>query len=850
MPTIEDKIKAATSINEICQIVTGFVERKNETHPPLGRTSYVVTAKGDEVETAFKLMDAAELVPSNSLDGRINPDFPQELQPRDRTRVSSQLQISKMANELRPQQLTDSGLSSHGAPIVGNDNVVESGNGRSMAIIKAYSEGKADDYRQYLIDNAERFNLDAKKVKAMSAPVLVRERLTELDRAKFARDSNLSDLQQMSASETAWTDAERINETMIAQFQPSDTGNLLARTNQGFINSFLTEIGDNSTAGLLTEDGRPTKQLIERMQNAVFAKAYKNEKLVKLVSEEPDPEIRNILNALNSAASSFVEMQYLNGEAHKQATSNLANAIDTIEQTPPVFTVSPEQLETALTELESNRNARSGSLRSADRDYALSIIRKVVEDDRGNHPYSNVRGLADVAVYRNKQYPDLPIVVSTKVMKDLASHAISPEKIISLSKLNEILPIMRFTGKRYETDHNEQKHSTVKYWEDATVNFKVGDKAFEIGVKTRCIENGVKGGDSLSPYSLWDKDLMVESLASARGGISQGEPESQISQQNLQPSADNIQLDHELIKYLEVSDITITEKQGEPTLAENALESLVSATELVRQAKDSGQNIDELLAQSGLFGDNDPEAEALARFIASNNRSAKRMATAFKAMAEAINQELLHQGQAMGDMFGGGGATLIDILGRVSQDLESDGQQSGFLFESLSSVDELANEAATSSKNNDQEPTEAQKVAGNYKKGRLVFAGLPIAIENPKGSLRSGIDKDGLRWSIELKHHYGDISGTCGADGDPVDVFLGLNENPTRIYIVNQTDDNGRFDEHKVMLGFNSQGEAERAYLDNYEKGWNNYSEVVDYSIYDFKWWLRAGDSTKPIPER
>lgn len=844
--SIDNLINQTSNINELCSLVMTAKEPTNTK----GRTSYVVTAKGDEVETAFKLVEAGELIPSNTQDGRINPDFPQELQPRDRTRVSSQMQISKMANELRPQQLTDSGLSSHGAPIIGSDGVVESGNGRSMAIIKAYNEGKADTYRQYLIDNAERFNLDVNKVKSMSAPVLVRERVTELDRAKFARDSNLSDLQQMSAAETAWVDAERIDDKMIALFQPSETGNLLARTNQGFVNSFLTEIGDNSTAGLLTEDGRPTKQLIERMQNAVFAKAYKNEKLVKLVAEEPDPEIRNVLNALNGAAAQFVEMQYLDGHIHKQATSNLVDAIDTIEQAIPVFTIPPEQLEIARTELESKRSTSSGSLRSVDRKYALRIIKDAVEDDRGNHPYSSVRGLADVAVYHNKQYPDLPIVVSTKVMKDLASHAISPEKVLALSRLNEILPSMRFTGKRYDTDHNEQKHSSVKYWEDATVNFKVGGKTFEVGVKTRCIENGVKGEDSLSPYSLWDEDLMVESLTSVRGGISQGEPESRLSQQSYQPLFSNIQSDHGLIKYLEVSSLIITEGRDEPTLAESALDSLVRATELVREAKDTGQDIDELLAQAGLFGDNDPEAEALARFIVANNRSAKRMTAAFKAMAEAINGELLHQGQALGDMFGGGQATLIDILGRVSQELESDGVQTGFMFESMSKVDKQANEAATSPMNDSPMPTPAQKEAGNYKKGNLTFCGFAIAIENPKGSNRTGIDPNGNEWSIELKNHYGDIRGTMGADGDPIDVFLGDNDKATRAFIVNQTDENGDFDEHKVMLGFDNAGEAIHAYLDNYEDGWNNYSEIVDMSIFDFEWWLRTGDMTSPAPER
>ncbi|MGL5539166.1 MAG: hypothetical protein ACRDC0_18325, partial [Aeromonas veronii] len=108
--------------------------------PSKGRTAFVVTARGDEVETHFTVMEAADLIPSNLADGTVNPDFPQDLQPRDRTRQSSILQISRLSKSLRPAQLADSGLSSHGAPIIGPDRVVESGNGRTLAILRAYAE--------------------------------------------------------------------------------------------------------------------------------------------------------------------------------------------------------------------------------------------------------------------------------------------------------------------------------------------------------------------------------------------------------------------------------------------------------------------------------------------------------------------------------------------------------------------------------------------------------------------------------------------------------------------------------------------------------------------------------------
>ena len=310
----------ATSIETLIELLKNL--------PDFGRVSYVVTAKGDEVKTAFDIVDASALLVSNTLDGKINPDYPQELQPRDRTRASSLLQVNQISKDLRPAQLTDSGLSSHGAPIIGEDNAVESGNGRTMGIIKAYQDGNADRYREYLIEHATEFGIRPEKVESMTAPVLVRRRLTKVDRVQFAKDSNISDLQEMAASEKAFVDADSITPAMMALFNPSESGDLLSRSNDAFIRGFMTQVGATQAAGLVTEDGRPTRQLVDRIQNAIFAKAYKDARLVRMVAEEPDPDMRNVLTALNAAANDFVQMQALSGEAHKQAVTTIVDGIE------------------------------------------------------------------------------------------------------------------------------------------------------------------------------------------------------------------------------------------------------------------------------------------------------------------------------------------------------------------------------------------------------------------------------------------------------------------------------------------------------------------------------------------
>ena len=162
-------------------------------------------------------------------------------------------------------------------------------------------------------------------------------------------------------------------------------------------------------------------------------------------------------------------------------------------------------------------------------------------------------------------------------------------------------------------------------------------------------------------------------------------------------------------------------------------------------------------------------------------------------------------------------------------------------------VEVAAHEAATSPTNDLPEPTEAQKDAGNYRKGHVSLFGLGIAIENPAGSTRSGVDRDGKPWSNTMRHHYGYIKRTTGADGDHVDTFVGANPASERVFIVDQIDpDTGKFDEHKVILGADSLDDARAIYAANYAKGWQGGKDVSETSVEGFKTWLNEGDTTKP----
>ncbi len=146
------------------------------------------------------------------------------------------------------------------------------------------------------------------------------------------------------------------------------------------------------------------------------------------------------------------------------------------------------------------------------------------------------------------------------------------------------------------------------------------------------------------------------------------------------------------------------------------------------------------------------------------------------------------------------------------------------------------------------EPTEAQKEAGNYKKGHLTLLGLDIALENPKGYTRSGTDQDGRPWQSTMPHDYGYIKRTQGADGDHVDVFIGDKPESEMVYVVDQVDPKtGKFDEHKVMMGFADEQAARAGYLGNYEEGWQGLGAIKAMPVDAFKRWVKGGDTRSPI---
>lgn len=167
----------------------------------------------------------------------------------------------------------------------------------------------------------------------------------------------------------------------------------------------------------------------------------------------------------------------------------------------------------------------------------------------------------------------------------------------------------------------------------------------------------------------------------------------------------------------------------------------------------------------------------------------------------------------------------------------------------------LSEKIATASAEVNTEPTEAQKEAGNYKKGHVQVGTFDITIEQPQGSVRKGTDADGKQWESKMNNTYGYIRGAVGVDGDHIDVFLSNDIdgwNGRKVFVVDQYNPDGSFDEHKVMLGFNDADEAKSDYLANYEKGWEDGRriDVTAVNLEDFEKWIESSKrKTKPFGE-
>lgn len=347
------KPKAQETINYVNRVrdFIGTGKYKNYTG---NNISTATGMDGSTYQFADEIKSLGDLIASNDLAYGVNPLYPSELQPRDRTREASRQQIERMAENLKPEWLGESNMLSNGAPIIGMDNVVESGNGRTLAIAKAYESGRAEEYRAFLDQYAAERGID---IAGINNPVLVRTRLTDTDRVQFTQLANQADVAQYSATERAVSDSDRLPDASLLKI--NNDGSINLDGSMDFVRGFVGSLPKSEQGTVITGDGRLSQEGKRRIESAIMQRAYDDSSLIGRMAENLDDDSKTVLNALLRAAPQLAQLDSLvkqGGRHQNTLAKDLAQAAQKLSdlkangQTVPDYLNQGQLLEDGLSD--------------------------------------------------------------------------------------------------------------------------------------------------------------------------------------------------------------------------------------------------------------------------------------------------------------------------------------------------------------------------------------------------------------------------------------------------------------------------------------------------------------------
>lgn len=303
-----------------------------------GKETTVTTDSGKTIRVRYRLVPTARVITSHNAETMAaNKAYPQELQPRDRQRVSMQEQVTTMANELRPADLGAGRNLNQGAPIIRKDGVVLNGNGRAMAIQKATTAGgdKATAYRKYIFEHSKEFGISRSNLSQMRKYMLVREVVDDIDTDTMQEMQDIigstAGGSRMGASEQAKADAKKIRPRDLERYVDNEQGDLTTAANRDFVAGVLYRIvGKNERNAYTDEHGNVNADGIQRVKRALFSLAYNDNGLIDKMAESTDDNIRNVSRGLMSAAPAFarVNLAVKDGQAYEyDAAKTISDAV-------------------------------------------------------------------------------------------------------------------------------------------------------------------------------------------------------------------------------------------------------------------------------------------------------------------------------------------------------------------------------------------------------------------------------------------------------------------------------------------------------------------------------------------
>ena len=844
------------------------------------------------------VIDANQLQPSH-IQGVRNPlHFIDEAQPKERNDEASLLSSRKIAGNIRPEEITSSVTAYTGAPTVNARGEVIQGNNRSDALRQMWAghPEQAETYKQYLKDHAEEFGLQAEDIEGMEHPVLVN--MVDVD------DTEAINLGQYVAQDTESGGIERIKPKNIMQKMGNDMrsfANLLLASSDEEI-SFAGLVDANGTnvlkwmmqKGYITptqyssafdSKGNLTAEAKNDLRGIMYQSIFKggSVRLEEMFNALPVKAQKAIL------ATAFRDYDSPNAERMVEEIQNSIRAY---------YALSQDRL---FAEAKNFKEARI-AVESWKRQYQI--------DDATGESYLPADNFSNFALllatmykgssqgFMQGMFTDIYDLVQGTQEANLFEQPDNTPRTLAeaineaVNKRNELL----YGNEKFEYDG--QRRSNVlagggaqgqREQQGSRGDAQAGERV-EDGTGTAERGRGTErnGGQRTASethsvpqkkeINILDPQTMSDEEKLRRGDMLRNAPAIDVKKDIIKSTPElsarkaaeewwDAHVGEPALYDTEVGEVEINKNSIESSLAHRyGQKKLDAITSLV----DGFENAVYL----GTLPDSRERGVVDHYFAFPINYNGERHYVFCRAMQDANKNRLYVHEVFVADKIKKGDtlqtaaskphggislyrdilANVLDVPVTTSSENSQELSDSKGTNNSVTSS-ELGEKIAAAEAEVNVNPTEAQKEAGNYKKGHVQVGVFDITIEQPKGSVRSGVDKGGNKWETTMQNTYGYIRGTEGVDGDHIDVFLSDDIdgwNGRRVFVVDQYNEDGTFDEHKVMLGFNEADEAEAAYFANYDNDWakKHKTVVTGVNLEDFEKWIDSSHrKTKPFAE-
>ena len=902
---VEDKATAARA-RGYRRVNGDKVDRQEPINATKGK-EVQVKFDDDNIPTGHvAIIEANQLQPSHK-NGQRNPQhFIDEAQPKERKDDASVGAARKIAANIRPEEITSSITAYTGAPTVNSRGEVIQGNNRGAALREMWDnhQEQGDKYKQYLIDHAESFGLRPEDIAVMDKPVLV----NMLD----VNDDEAISLGQFVASDTESGGTERIKPKNVVKKlgdKMKNFASILLRANDENI-SFAELVDSNGVDALkwLNANGviSPTQYKsafdskgnitaeakndikgimyqsifeggntqLEEMFNALPAKAQKAI-LATAYRDYDSPQSERMIGDIQDSIMAYYALShdsmFMNAKNHKDARiaveawrRQLAFDDVTGESYLPVEKYSNFALLLATMYKGDNQSLIQGTFNKM-----YDLIQGTQEETLFEQPDNTPRSLAQAIketlnIEYNGQQGSNVLAGDNSASQEgrtgsngdttprgrsensdgteanqggtegdtgrsgsgQSSGGSQEEVAAENSHLTKKEAADFIAQMELGADVAQEIPLTIENWdkefgEDGIVSTPIGDVKMGENQFAKLMRAGRNGKLGMLKPTLEYPDAIVEENSKAKEGTHTERPSSFIFIKSFRKSDGT--------RYYYFTSITVS-VDGKEVVVSNQEKSrnrilrlLMEGSVIWRTPKDATTSSAEKQGLDYVHPDK-AEGETKGSVITPQNTPSVGKDKQSSATKQEIVDNYLEKPASSEDLFA--------------------------MAERVAEEDKAKRTRKKEEAKVDTNPTEAQKEAGNYKKGHIKIDGFNVTIEQPKGSIRRGKDANGKEWKPEMHNTYGYIRGTESVDGDHIDIFLSDNPTEGNVFVVDQVNKDGSFDEHKVMYGFSDMESARKAYLSNYEEGWQGLGNITEVSKGEFKKWIDSSKrKTKPFAE-